>query len=132
MERYIGTKLIEATPAIRKGGKIYEAGIPIPRSMEPEEYGYKVCYPDGYVSWSPKDVFEEAYRPANGMNFGLAIEAAKKGKRRPARDGTAKGCGSCTALAIPRDPLQQEHCGGRRHPRRHAVQGPSVPPDEVR
>ncbi len=24
--------------------------------------GYKVTYPDGYVSWSPKDVFENAYR----------------------------------------------------------------------
>ena len=24
--------------------------------------GYKVTYPDGYVSWSPKDVFEGSYR----------------------------------------------------------------------
>lgn len=24
--------------------------------------GYKVTYPDGYVSWSPKEVFENAYR----------------------------------------------------------------------
>ena len=24
--------------------------------------GYKVIYPDGYISWSPKDVFETAYR----------------------------------------------------------------------
>ena len=24
--------------------------------------GYKVIYPDGYVSWSPKEVFEHAYR----------------------------------------------------------------------
>lgn len=24
--------------------------------------GYKVTYPDGYVSWSPKEVFEVAYR----------------------------------------------------------------------
>jgi len=24
--------------------------------------GYKVTYPDGYVSWSPKDTFETAYR----------------------------------------------------------------------
>lgn len=24
--------------------------------------GYKVIYPDGYVSWSPKEVFETAYR----------------------------------------------------------------------
>jgi len=25
--------------------------------------GYRVVYPDGYVSWSPKEVFENAYRP---------------------------------------------------------------------
>lgn len=49
--------------------------------MEPEEPGYRVRYPDGYESWSPKDVFEEAYRPTDAMSFGLAIEAAKKGKR---------------------------------------------------
>lgn len=24
--------------------------------------GYKVTYPDGYISWSPKEVFEIAYR----------------------------------------------------------------------
>ncbi len=24
--------------------------------------GYKVIYPDGYISWSPKEVFEAAYR----------------------------------------------------------------------
>lgn len=81
MKQYIGTKLIEAAPAIRKGGKVYEKTQPIPRSMEPEEDGYKVRYPDGYESFSPKKVFEEAYRPTDGLNFGLAIEAAKKGMK---------------------------------------------------
>ena len=64
MVTYIGTKLIKAEPQ-EKDGKA----------------GYKVCYPDGYVSWSPKDVFEEAYRPTDGLSFGLAIEVAKKGKK---------------------------------------------------
>ena len=48
--------------------------------------GYKVVYEDGYTSWSPKHAFEKAYRPTNGMNFGLAIEALKMGKK-VARDG---------------------------------------------
>lgn len=61
MKTYIGTKIIEAAPAIRKGGKVYEEDWPIPRSMEPEEAGYKVRYPDGYESFSPKAVFEKAY-----------------------------------------------------------------------
>ena len=81
MKQYIGTKIIEAAPAIRKGGKVYDLTWPIPKSMEPEEPGYRVRYPDGYESWSPKDVFEEAYRPTDAMSLGLAIEAAKKGKR---------------------------------------------------
>jgi hypothetical protein len=61
-QRYIGTKIIDAWPEVKDGKE-----------------GYGVKYPDGYISWSPKDVFEEAYRSTNGMNFGLAIEAAKKG-----------------------------------------------------
>lgn len=61
MKTYIGTKIIEAVPAIRKDGKVYEEGSATPRSMGPEEKGYKVRYPDGYESWSPKDVFEKAY-----------------------------------------------------------------------
>lgn len=81
MRKYIGTKLVEAEPAIRKGGKVYAKNSPLPDILEPEEDGYKVRYPDGYESFSPKDVFEEAYRPIDGMNFGLAIEAVKKGKK---------------------------------------------------
>lgn len=62
MNHYIGVKIIQAEPAIRKGGKVYAEGEAIPRSMEPVEQGYKVIYEDGYTSWSPEDVFEKAYR----------------------------------------------------------------------
>lgn len=61
MKTYIGTKIIEATPAIRMGGKVYDANELIPRSMELVEEGYKVRYQDGYESFSPKDVFERFY-----------------------------------------------------------------------
>ena len=91
MQKYIGTKIIEAVPAIRKGGKVYEEGWPIPKSTDPMEEGYKVRYPDGYESWSPKDVFDEAYRPTDCMNFGLAIEAAKKGAKITRRGWNGKG-----------------------------------------
>jgi len=43
---YIGTKIIEAWPAVKN-----------------EQEGYAVKYADGYVSWSPKEVFENAYLP---------------------------------------------------------------------
>lgn len=72
MKTYIGTKMIQAEPCTAwKDAGEHIAGDP----------GYKVVYPDGYESWSPKEVFDEAYRPVDGMSFGLAIEAAKKGKR---------------------------------------------------
>ena len=52
MKTYIGTKIIEAVPAIRKGCKVYEKDQPIAMGMVPDEEGYKVCYPDGYESFS--------------------------------------------------------------------------------
>lgn len=71
MKQYIGTKLIEAEPfKAWKDTNGHRIG----------EDGYKVRYADGYESWSPKDVFEEAYREASGVSFGLALEAMKKGK----------------------------------------------------
>ena len=80
MDTYIGTKIIQAEPAYRCDGMVYPKSGQYPRSMHMED-GYKVRYPDGYESWSPKDVFEEAYRPTDAMTFGLAIEAMKKGKK---------------------------------------------------
>lgn len=60
MKKYIGCKMIEAEPAIKVDGKIYSLDGPVPRSMNRQE-GYRVKYPDGYESWSPKEVFEKAY-----------------------------------------------------------------------
>lgn len=52
MKKYIGCKCVEAESckAWKEMGT-HEAG----------EDGYKVVYLDGYVTWSPKDVFEAAY-----------------------------------------------------------------------
>jgi hypothetical protein len=74
VDKYIGFKLIQAEPAWRttciEDGEI----VLVPKSERPckdslsadTEDGYKVFYPDGYVSWSPKEVFEKAYmRVAN-------------------------------------------------------------------
>lgn len=43
--------------------------------------GYAVKHADGYVSWSPKDVFEAAYQPISAMSFGHALAAMKAGHR---------------------------------------------------
>lgn len=60
MDKYIGTKLIEAEPANRIDGKVFSIHETCPTG-EVVESGYKVRYADGYESWSPKDVFERAY-----------------------------------------------------------------------
>lgn len=86
MKQYIGAKIVKACPCYRVpvvGGKyeFAEDGGCITHADGKIEDGYRVQYEDGYVSWSPKDVFEAAYRQTDGMSFGLAIEAAKKGKK---------------------------------------------------
>jgi hypothetical protein len=62
MQRYIGVKVIDAEPQDKD-----------------DKPGYKVCYPDGYVGWAPKKVFEEAYLLTSNMDFGLAYKAMELG-----------------------------------------------------
>lgn len=52
MENYIGVKIVKAEPQEKNGVS-----------------GYRVKYPDGYVSWSPKEIFEKAYRKLDCMDF---------------------------------------------------------------
>lgn len=62
MKSYIGTKIIQAEPMTNK--QMHEKinpGEPWTEYHKPKD-GYKVIYPDGYESWSPKEVFENAYR----------------------------------------------------------------------
>ena len=87
MKLYIGTKMILAAPALRiddgEGNVRIELLSDVPTTLPTDtvDMGYKVIYVDGYESWSPKEVFEDAYREVTGMNFGIAIEAAKQGER---------------------------------------------------
>lgn len=78
MKKYIGTKVVNATPAWRVDGKVYLKDEAVPKSMNRED-GYKVVYEGGYESWSPKDVFEKAYREVGSVNFGGAIDLLKAG-----------------------------------------------------
>ena len=58
---YIGCKIIKAEPAKGYNNKLVDGRNTYPGDALFEE-GYKVEYPDGYISWSPKAVFESAYR----------------------------------------------------------------------
>lgn len=98
--RYIGTKLLRAYRMTR-GGYNDLRGWETPADENHDDPGYLVEYLDGgkpnhkdfdhYISWSPADVFERAYRPLDGMTFGLAIEALKMGKKVARRGWSGKG-----------------------------------------
>lgn len=69
MQKYIGTKQIEAKPMTRNDYNDYR-GWTVPADENPNEEGYLVKYEDGYVSLSPKETFEKSYhivgvRPLN-------------------------------------------------------------------
>lgn len=85
MEKYIGTKQVEAEPMTM--GEAYDKGL-LHRDAslcegDRQREGYHVKYKDGYESWSPAEPFEEAYRHVyderKNMTFGDAIEVLKQG-----------------------------------------------------
>jgi len=90
MKTYIGTKILQAEP-MNLGDYNKFKGWIIPEDEDPLKEGYKVVYPDNYISWSPKEVFEESYREYGKMTFGLAIEAAKMGKAIQREGWNGKG-----------------------------------------
>ena len=80
--KYLGVKIVDAEPMCEFDFLNFsDKGKAIVSSEYINREGYKVVYEDGYTSWSPKEVFEKAYRPITGLTFGLAIEALKQGKK---------------------------------------------------
>lgn len=89
---FIGVKMVKAHPMNLGDYNIYR-DWEIPGNEDPSKDGYLVEYPviegeipnhpehAGYISWCPKQAFEEANRPTTGMPFGHAIEAAKQGHK---------------------------------------------------
>jgi len=62
-EIYIGTKIVAAEPIDEFTFILSKGQDPtLTRSGMPNRPGYKVRYEDGYISWSPKETFERAYR----------------------------------------------------------------------
>lgn len=75
MKQYTGTKNVKAEPMTY--GEAHKAGL-IRENAYIEEYndneGYKVVYNDGYTSWSPKQVFEDAYKVSETALDRMLIE----------------------------------------------------------
>lgn len=100
MKRYIGTKIVKMKPMNRADYKALRGWI-LPEDENGADEGYLVEYTDGgkpnlegyagYVSWSPKEQADRAYREINGLTFGLAIEALKKGLKVARKGWNGKG-----------------------------------------
>ena len=90
MKKYVGTKELKAIPMNKEEYCQYRQWE-VSSNENPKEEGYLVEYLDGgkpnderhlgYISWSPKDVFEKSYKENEFLTFGQAIESAKQGKK---------------------------------------------------
>lgn len=115
MNPFIGTKMVLAQPMSRGQYNLYR-GWEVPSDEDPEDDGFLVEYLDGgranhpahqgYISWSPKDVFERAYRHSSGLDFGAALQALKAGGRVARAGWNGKGMWLTLSGAL----------GGRRIP----------------
>ena len=97
---HIGTKAVLAHIMTKEEYCDYR-GWKVPENEDPGESGYFVEYMDGgksnhpdhigYVSWSPKDVFDKSYKSSGALSFGDAIELLKAGKRVARSGWNGKG-----------------------------------------
>jgi len=100
MKRFIGVKMINAVPMNRQQYNDFR-NWELPEDENGSDEGMLVEYIDGgpantkeytgYISWSPLEVFDGAYRPIDGLTFGLAIEALKNGHKVARKGWNGKG-----------------------------------------
>jgi len=75
MKTYIGTKTVKAEPmTVADAEKVLGRKIDMTKHPEDKGKGYLVEYEDGFKSFSPKSVFENAYKIADDFLDRLRIE----------------------------------------------------------
>jgi len=100
MDKFYGTKHIAAKAMNRAEYNTFR-GWKLPADENGADDGYLVEYldggkpnvegHDGYVSWSPKEQFENAYQPSGSMSFGHAVVAMKAGGKVARKGWNGKG-----------------------------------------
>lgn len=80
MKKYIGKKSIMASPMSKSDAEIV-LNRKLPEAKGGED-GYLVEYEDGYLSWSPKETFEAAYKIAETHLDRLLIESEELKQRK--------------------------------------------------
>ena len=78
MKKYIGSKIIRAEKMDECTYLEKYKGEDV--SQRETCSGYLVKYPDGYLSWSPKEVFESAYREITLGELDLLVDADPEAK----------------------------------------------------
>lgn len=104
MQDFYGTKRISARPMTRAEYNAYRNWT-LPADEDGSDTGYLVEYHDGgqknhanhegYISWSPSAVFENAYQPVTALSFGHALQAMKDGHRVARSGWNGKGMFIC-------------------------------------
>lgn len=103
MKKYLGTKLVTAKPMTREDAEAVLGEFIKPAKKEYSGEGYLVRYEDGYQSWSPKEVFDKAYKPADNFLDRLIIE----------RDEVQQRLSSLTSALMQED--FQEKVGSKQY-----------------
>lgn len=87
MKKYLGVKIIQAEP-MNKGEAFNRDLVKVDTATELTEEqfeklyktdGYKVVYGDDYISWSPKEVFEIAYKEVGNFDYLKTIDVHPNG-----------------------------------------------------
>lgn len=100
MQSYVGTKVINAKPMTRQEYNDLRNWA-LPPDEVGSDLGFLVEYIDGgkpnspnfdgYISWSPAEVFNKAYKPNTALGFGEALLYLKLGKKVARAGWNGKG-----------------------------------------
>ena len=91
MNEYIRQNYVTAVPMTYGEYKAKNPDATDYKNQPTDARGYEVTYCTGYRAWCPKAHFERTSRPVDGMTFGMAVEAMKRGKRVARRVWTNDG-----------------------------------------
>lgn len=125
MQEYYGTKRILAKPMTQHAYSVYIGAVQATEEPDDSAPGYLVEYPgspsgshpdhENYISWSPKAVFEEAYKPSTAMAFGHAVEALKAGHKVSRAGWNGKGMFLYMEEQTTSNAAMERHLGLKEH-----------------
>lgn len=148
MDKYIGIKIVSAIKIARveigekgkatvfpekrgQSAKFTKEGWPSRFHGDENDMGYFVEYQDGYQSWSPTKVFEQAYKNVSEseMNFGDAILCMGQNYRVARKGWNGKGQFVVMMPSLYLPPYNSQEPGAKVNDRTAKHIGEDVPLD---